>query len=114
MDVEEGIDKIIKMLTALKEQVDEMNETLNKLVSANSLGSAKSSDEVKVRAPSDIVMEQKLEKSENVESGRVQCPKCGSVKIDEREDKTKAISYSGGIAIYAKKYYCKECGYSWY
>lgn len=39
-----------------------------------------------------------------------QCPKCGSDRIKEVEDKSKVLGYAGHNQIFAKVKVCKECG----
>ncbi|MHA1734393.1 MAG: hypothetical protein ACTSU5_20835 [Promethearchaeota archaeon] len=45
-----------------------------------------------------------------VDEARKICPKCGSKKILEVDDKSKVLMYQVGTPIYAKKFKCGECG----
>lgn len=43
---------------------------------------------------------------------RKECPYCGSTNVTEVDDKEKVLFYHfDGSKIYAKKMYCKSCGY---
>jgi chromosome segregation ATPase len=44
--------------------------------------------------------------------GRNVCPKCGSTKIKETEDRSRVIAYFG-VPVYAKKYRCTRCTHEW-
>jgi len=50
------------------------------------------------------------EGEEKGDSGRIACPKCGSLKIIKHVDKAKVLYYHQGAPIYAKKGVCSQCG----
>nr|MDO8086263.1 hypothetical protein [Candidatus Sigynarchaeum springense] len=40
---------------------------------------------------------------------RIVCPKCGNTNIKPENDRSRVLSYMGGVPLYAKKYVCKKC-----
>nr|MDO8113003.1 hypothetical protein [Candidatus Sigynarchaeota archaeon] len=40
---------------------------------------------------------------------RVVCPKCGNTNVKVESDRSRVLSYMGGVPYYAKKYVCKKC-----
>ena len=62
--------------------------------------------------PSDRTYDDKMAEMPE-SSGRTQCPECGSLKVKEMTDKSKPLSMSGGMTIYAKKHVCGQCGAEW-
>lgn len=42
-------------------------------------------------------------------SGRIVCPKCGNTDVKVESDRSRVLSYMGGVPYYAKKYSCKKC-----
>ena len=40
---------------------------------------------------------------------RIVCPKCGNTKVKVESDRSRVLSYIGGVPYYAKKYACKKC-----
>ena len=72
--------------------------------------------EVSRPKPSELVEQQKeqerLEEKPPVEGRRV-CPECSGTSFATHEDKSQVLHQMGGVKIYAKKYICKSCGYSY-
>ena len=108
MGIEESLEQIVKTLGELNSKIDNLTE----LVKGNSVETSAKSSEPRSRSPSDVAFHQKHEVSTDT-GGRPQCPKCNSFKISEKEDRTKVLTYSGGVPIYLKKKYCMKCGESW-
>ncbi len=42
---------------------------------------------------------------------RIKCPKCGSHRVKQIEDKSRVLSYVAHRPIYAKIYLCGDCGH---
>ncbi len=40
---------------------------------------------------------------------RIVCPKCGNTSVRPENDRSRVLSYMGGVPMYAKKYICKKC-----
>ena len=40
---------------------------------------------------------------------RIVCPKCGNTKVKVEKDRSRVLSYIGGVPYYAKKYICPKC-----
>ena len=40
---------------------------------------------------------------------RIVCPKCGNPDVKVEQDRTRVLTYMGGVPYYAKKYSCKKC-----
>ncbi|MHA1673856.1 MAG: hypothetical protein ACTSYI_09525 [Promethearchaeota archaeon] len=51
--------------------------------------------------------------SQSIGESRQVCPKCQSIKVSTKEDRTNPISYIGGTPIYGKLFYCRSCGQEW-
>lgn len=114
MGIEDTLNQVVTKLSALEEKIDDLSIAI-KAQSQTSIPAATSQPASNnMRKPSDVVVEQKeAEKPSSATSGRRKCPDCGSVEVQTMENKEKPISMSGGIKIYAKKYYCKKCGHEW-
>ena len=41
------------------------------------------------------------------------CAKCGSVNVEQIQNKSKVISHAAHIPLYAKKNVCNDCGNEW-
>jgi hypothetical protein len=116
MGIEEQLTVITNILEKIESKIDSLSSRLSELESAGS-GVVSSGNSVSAgRSPSDVVMQEKMKDDGKVAvEGRLTCPKCGAVgkDIQEKEDRTKATHYMGGVAIYAKGYYCKKCSEQW-
>ncbi len=109
------MDKLDEILDILKKMNRKIDMIAARVSSLEVSGSIKTSAPTGI-APSDVVYAQKAASQAKVTyEGRLACPKCGAIgkNIGEKEDRSKAINYSGGMAIYAKNYYCKQCSYEW-
>jgi DNA repair exonuclease SbcCD ATPase subunit len=42
---------------------------------------------------------------------RIICPKCSSTSVRAESDRSRVLSYMGGVPMYAKKYVCRKCMY---
>jgi len=42
---------------------------------------------------------------------RIICPKCSSTSVRVESDRSRVLSYMGGVPMYAKKYVCRKCMY---
>jgi hypothetical protein len=42
---------------------------------------------------------------------RIICPKCSSTSLRIENDRSRVLSYMGGVPMYAKKYICRKCMY---
>ncbi|NMC04141.1 MAG: hypothetical protein GYA24_02960 [Candidatus Lokiarchaeota archaeon] len=42
---------------------------------------------------------------------RIVCPKCNSTSLRIENDRSRVLSYMGGVPLYAKKYICRKCMY---
>ncbi len=43
------------------------------------------------------------------EGDRVVCPKCGNTNVKVESDRSRVLTYIGGIPFYGKKFSCKRC-----
>jgi DNA repair exonuclease SbcCD ATPase subunit len=63
-----------------------------------------------IAKPSKILAKQTAAKAETVAATtRIVCPKCGNKDLKVENDKSKVLTYTDGVPIYAKKYVCKRC-----
>jgi hypothetical protein len=111
----EKSDEILDLLKKMNRKIDMIAARVSSLEITGSMKKPSSSSSSGL-APSDVVFAQNAASQGKVEvDGRMVCPKCGAFgkNIGEKEDRSKAISYSGGMAIYAKNYYCKQCSFEW-
>ncbi|MBN2152996.1 MAG: hypothetical protein JW839_16205 [Candidatus Lokiarchaeota archaeon] len=42
---------------------------------------------------------------------RIVCPKCNSTSLRIENDRSRVLSYMGGVPMYAKKYICRRCSF---
>jgi hypothetical protein len=113
MGLEEDMKKILDVVNKIDSKLDTLSARISSL-EAGGLGAGASTTAMEHRkTPSEIAESQKGGAPVSEVEGRNKCPKCGSLNIGSKEDRSKAISYSGGLAIYGKKYYCKQCASEW-
>ncbi len=115
---EQKEDQILNKLDAIMEKLEDLTKKVEGLQGAGIAASSPTSSAgmgVGSKKPSDIVMEQKQQKSDNVPGERIKCPECGAVgnNIGKKEDKGNVITYIGGSPQYGTKYYCKKCMHEW-
>ena len=115
MGIEESLGQILAYLEKINNKVDSLSTRLAKIESGAANATSHTSMAASSMKPSDV-MDARIKKEEGkVEvDGRLTCPKCGSNRVQEKEDRTKAIDHRGGITIYAKKKYCKDCREEWH
>jgi predicted nucleic-acid-binding Zn-ribbon protein len=106
-------EKVIDLLETINEKLDQLLGGRASQSHMSTSGST-SSTAGSVR-PSEVVEkqeeEEKLKKKPPIEGRRV-CPKCGGTDFNEQEDRSNVLHQQGGMKIYAKKYTCKSCGYT--
>jgi hypothetical protein len=116
MNVEESLEKIMKRLELIELKIDDISAHLKKIkpnASSSEYEDAPKEDNESFKTPSEVLYEKQEEKSQVSSGSRMKCSKCGSVNVQAVDNKDKIMSVSGGIAIYAKRYYCKKCGNQW-
>ena len=97
-------DDIAEVLGRIEEKLDSIIDMLGKK-------GIKTGGEGNIK-PTDKKFDEQMEDMPE-SGGRAQCPECGSLKVKDMKDKNRVLSMSGGIAIYATKHVCNECGHEW-
>lgn len=116
MNIEETLEKILKKIELLEIKIDDISAQLKRMKSDSNFSEYDETPKEKsgeFKSPSEILMEKQGEKPQSSEGGRMKCNKCGSINIQAVDNKDKVVNASGGIVIYAKRYYCKKCGNQW-
>jgi hypothetical protein len=118
MGIEESLEKIMKKLELLELKLDELSSEVRKMKGSSTSNEYDDSPKPQsqsenFKSPSEILYEKQEDKTPTSPGGRLKCSKCGSVNVQTVDNKDKVVSASGGIAIYAKRHYCKKCGYQW-
>jgi len=107
--------KVLKLLEEINNKLDKVLKAEPISVSSAPVASAAPSPAASTVKPSAIVDKQeeeaRMEEKPPVEGRRV-CPECGGTAFATHEDKGQVLHQMGGVKIYAKKYVCKQCGYT--
>jgi hypothetical protein len=116
MGVEESLEKIMKKLELLELKFDELSSEVKKMKgssTSNEYDEGTKPQSENFKSPSEILYEKQEDKAPSNPGARMKCSKCGSVNVQTVDNKDKVVNVTGGIAIYAKRHYCKKCGYQW-
>jgi hypothetical protein len=112
MGIEEILQKILDKVKDLDNKIDSVLVRLASLDMSKGSGSSSAkvaADGDRLRMPSDVKTDEALAEKPSIE-GRVKCPNCGGLNIQQKEDKTKPLDYIAGKPIFGKINYCKQCG----
>ena len=111
--------KVLKLLEEISGKLDSVlkgGPAASSSSPATSAPAPATVSEISRPKPSELVEQQKeqerLEEKPPVEGRRI-CPECSGTSFATHEDKSQVLHQMGGVKIYAKKYVCKNCGYSY-
>lgn len=112
--------KVLKILEEISGKIDSLLKGGSPAPSPNSVMTSTTptpapTPETSRPKPSELVEKQKeeerLQEKPPVEGRRI-CPECSGTAFNTVEDKSQVLHQMGGVKIYAKKYVCRNCGYS--
>ncbi|MFX0082993.1 MAG: hypothetical protein ACFE94_14685 [Candidatus Hodarchaeota archaeon] len=111
--------KVLKLLEEINGKLDSLlkgGPTTSSAPITASTTAPDATSEVSLPKPSELVERQKeeerLQEKPPVEGRRI-CPECGGTSFATHEDKSQVLHQMGGVKIYAKKYVCRNCGFTY-